>query len=88
VLRKTAAGKIIIYELKVVSGAPLHLYQIKMYWDGLVLDKKETPSEGVLLVEEFSSNLEEMANLMNKLPVPEGSKPYNFRIERLKDKGL
>jgi hypothetical protein len=88
VYRRTSSGKIIIYELKVVSGAPQHLYQLKMYWDGLVLDKKELPSEAFLLVEDFSTNLEEMANMMNKLPTPQGSKPYNFKIERLRDKGL
>jgi hypothetical protein len=59
-----------------------------MYWDGLVLDKKEYPSEAILLVEEFSTNLEEMANMMNKLPTPSQSKPYNFKIEKLRDKGL
>lgn len=88
VYRRTSSGKIIIYELKVGTGAPIHLYQLKMYWDGLVLDKKEQPSEAILLVEEFPSNLEVMANMMNKLPVPPNSKPYNFKIERLSDKGL
>ncbi len=88
VYRKTSAGKIIIYELKIGTGSPLHLYQLKMYWDGLILDKKESPREAILLVEDFSSNLEEMANLMNKLPTPSGSHPYNFKIEKLKDKGL
>ncbi len=88
VYRRTPQEKIIIYELKVGSGAPLNLYQLKMYWDGLVVDKKEYPSEAVLIVEDFSNNLEEMANMMNKLSPPEGSKPYNFKIEKLKDKGL
>jgi hypothetical protein len=31
VYRKTAQGKVIIYELKVTSGSPIHLYQLKMY---------------------------------------------------------
>ncbi len=88
VYRKTAEGKIIIYELKVSSGAPIHLYQLKMYWDGLVIDKKQQPNEAVLIVDEFSAALEQMANMMNQLTPPEKSKPYNFRIERLRDKGL
>lgn len=88
VYRKTAHGKIILYELKVGSGAPIHLYQLKMYWDGLWLDKKEQPTEAVLIVEDFSSTLEQMANMMNQLTPPPKSKPYNFRIERLRDKGL
>src|SRR5262245_12900854 len=88
IYRKTATGRIVIYELKVGNGAPIHLYQLKMYWDGLVIDKKEQPSEAVLLVSDFNTALEEMANLMNSMTPPEGSKPYNFKIERLSDKGL
>ncbi len=88
VYRKTPQDRVIIYELKAGTGSPINLYQLKMYWDGLVLDKKEQPSEAVLLVEDFNNPLELMANMMNQLPVPSGSKPYNFKIERLKDKGL
>lgn len=87
VYRKTPDGSIIIYELKVGSGSPLHLYQLKMYWDGLVVSG-EQPREGVLLVEDFNNALEEMVNLMNEITPPKGSKPYNFKIEKLKDKGL
>lgn len=99
VYRKTAGDKIIIYELKVGTGSPIHLYQLKMYWDGLVL-QGEQPKEGILLVDDFNTNLEEMANKMNQLPPPyfpnpagnsnspSQSKPYNFKIERHRDKGL
>lgn len=99
VYRKKSDGKIIIYELKVGTGSPIHLYQLLMYWDGLVL-QGEQPKEGILLVDDFNTNLEEMANKMNQLlppyfPNPAGhsnspsqSKPYNFKIERYGDKGL
>ena len=87
VYRKTAEGKVIIYELKVGNGQPLHLYQLKMYWDGLVISN-EQPKEAILLVENFNTQLEEMANQMNELTPPKNTKPYNFRVERLKDKGL
>lgn len=87
VYRKTNDGIILIYELKVGSGAPIHLYQLKMYWDGLVIGK-QYPKEALLLVEDFNTALEEMANIMNHLTPPEGSKPYNFKVGRLRDKGL
>lgn len=87
VYRKTVDGKIIIYEIKVGQGSPIHLYQLKMYWDGLILINQQ-PKEGILLVEEFNTNLEEMANLMNKLSPPNNSKPYNFKIEKQANKGL
>jgi hypothetical protein len=93
VYRKQPDGTIIIYELKTGTGSPAHLYQLKMYWDGLVISG-EQPKEGTLLVDDFATNLEEMANLMNKLPPPllhgsrDISSPYNFKIERHRDKGL
>lgn len=88
VYRKTAAGKVIIYEIKVGSGQPMHLYQLKMYWDGLVLAGEE-PKEAVLLVQDFGTSLEEMANLMNQgLTPPAGGEPYDFKIEKHEDKGL
>ena len=86
VFRKSANGKVTIYELKVGDGEPKHLYQLKMYWDGLNIENMEV-HEAILMVEDYSSTLEEMANLMNTLPSKIG-KPYNFRIEKLTDKGL
>jgi len=88
VYRRTPQGKIIIYELKVVTASPIHLYQLKMYWDGLVIYGKEQPSEAILIAEAFDPALEEMANMMNLLTPPNETKPYNFKIERLKDKNL
>jgi hypothetical protein len=88
VYRKTAEGRIVIYELKAGSGHPIHLYQLRMYWDGLVLYENESPREAILLVEDFDANLEEMANALNALPPPPGSEPYDFRIEKHEDKGI
>ncbi len=87
VYRKTSSGDIILYELKVGTGQPSHLYQLKMYWDGLVLAGEE-PREAVLLVEDFPDTLQEMANLMNTRLRPPGKNPYNFKLEKHSDKGL
>ncbi len=88
VYRETENKDIIIYELKVGTGAPQHLYQLKMYWDGLVLANKH-PKEAFLFVEDFNTTLEDMANQMNKeLTAPKGSGNYNFKIERYRSKGL
>lgn len=40
------------------------------------------------MVENFNTALEGMANKMNKLTPSHDTKPYNFKIERLKDKGF
>lgn len=91
-------NEIIIYEIKVGKGSPQQLYQIKMYWDGLVL-QGEQPKEGILLVEDYSTNLEQMANLMNQMTpsnfptTKPGAKthqsgPYNFIIRKHSDVNL
>ncbi len=91
-------NEIIIYEIKAGRGSPHHLYQLKMYWDGLVL-QGEQPKEGILLVEDYATNLEQMANLMNQMPSPnlpattsgagtQQSDPYNFIIRRHSDVNL
>jgi len=94
VYRETPAGEVYIYEMKVGSGSPIDLYQLKMYWDGLLLSGTQ-PSEGVLLVEGYSSTLEEMSNLMMEHLTPpqligesKPSDPYNFKIETHAAKGL
>jgi hypothetical protein len=96
VYRKKSDGKIIIYELKAGTGSPLHLYQLKMYWDGLVI-QGEQPKEAILLVDDFATNLEEMANLINQQPPPNlpkatgsptQSNPYNFKLEKHRDRNL
>lgn len=94
IFRSTTNGEVYIYEMKVGSGSPIDLYQLKMYWDGLLLSGTQ-PSEGILLVEEFSSTLEEMANqIMEHLSPPslrgssKPSDPYNFKIEKHINKGL
>lgn len=94
----STTNEIIIYEIKVGRGAPFHLYQLKMYWDGLVLNG-EQPKEAILLVEDYATNLEQMANLMNQMPSPnfptptsatkrQQSAPYNFLIRKHTDVNL
>ena len=93
VYRETPDKKIIIYELKVGSAGPQHLYQLKMYWDGLILENKQ-PNEAVLIVDDFSTRLEEMANTMNETTPPKIGEPgresskYNFKLATHAEKGL
>lgn len=94
VYRKIAEpdNSVIIYELKVGTAAPLNLYQLKMYWDGLVKEG-EQPSQGVLLVEDYGDLIEQMANDMNSMTPPKFkngklSAPYYFTVEKHKDKKI
>ena len=86
VYRKTAApdNSVIIYELKAGAAGPLHLYQLKMYWDGLILEGIQ-PKEACLLVAEYDEKIESMAKTMNSFPPPKfangsDSAPYNFNV--------
>jgi hypothetical protein len=86
------SSSITIYELKVGEAKPIDLYQLKMYWDGLIL-AGEQPDEAVLMVEDYNTNIEEMANRMNTLTPPnmpggDSSKPYNFKLTKHSDVNL
>jgi hypothetical protein len=81
--RKKENGDIIIYELKVGSAQPIHVYQLMMYWDGLEIIG-ETPKEAVLMVEDYSSTIEEMIAMINSELLTKNGKNYNLKIERHK----
>lgn len=86
-------GEIIIYEVKVGRGAPIDVYQLKMYWDGL-LNEGTQPNIGILLVESADSNLVRMIDDINNLVSPMAPrnthevKPYNLQIVTHHEKGL
>lgn len=90
--KKSRDGSLVIYELKRGPAEPLHLYQLKMYWDGLVL-RGDKPRRAELIAEKFSDRIKSMAETMNeKLRPPKiGSKEpdkYNFVLKTLVDAGL
>lgn len=93
VLRTQPDGSITIYEIKIGTGTPINLYQLKMYWDGLVINGKQ-PKEAILLVEDYRSNLKEMADMMNSSLNPpdfssnQMSSKYNFVIKKHSEVGL
>lgn len=86
------SGKCDIYELKADKGEPKDLYQLRMYWDGLVLSGVQ-PTRGVLLAASFAEHLPAMVRLVNTLPpplLPDGrtSAPYNFALATHDEKQL
>lgn len=87
--KKKSDGSMTVYELKRVAAKPQDLYQLKMYWDGLVL-RGDNPTLGVLIAESFNDRIKEMAKTMNqRLRPPENkesqrsSNPYNFTLKTL-----
>lgn len=84
--------KCVVYEVKVRKAAPLNLYQLRMYWDGLVMNGVQ-PTDGVLIAANYSGNLQKMVDALNLMPPPcfpdgSASKPYNFSLSTLKKKHL
>ena len=71
-----------IYEFKVGKGAPIHLYQLKMYWDGLVFTHKElVPVKAILRCESYSANLVKMKDTLNQQAPSSNHPKYNFEIQ-------
>lgn len=96
VYRKDRNDDVTIYELKIGKAEPLHVYQLLMYWDGLVL-KGEQPYKGILLVKECPDIISTMVKTVNeKLTPPKiniggelvDSKPYNLIVKTHKEVGL
>jgi Histidine kinase-, DNA gyrase B-, and HSP90-like ATPase len=85
-------GEITIYEVKVDHGEPQHVYQLRMYWDGLVLAHKQ-PTEAWLIVQDYNEKLQQMVDAVNAMPPPEfparatsamhPSSPYRLVLKRL-----
>lgn len=85
-------GKCDVYELKARKAEPKDLYQLKMYWDGLVLEGIQ-PTRGFLLAAGYTDNLRDMIQIMNQLPAPcfpdgHPSAPYNFCLATHGEKQL
>ena len=92
VVDKGENGKCDIYELKTRKAEPKDLYQLRMYWDGLVLEGIQ-PTRGILLTNGYSDRLQEMVRILNTLPTPNfpdgrPSAPYNFSLATHKEKQL
>ena len=92
VLVRNDAGKCDIYEMKARKAEPLNLYQLRMYWDGLVLSGVQ-PTRGTLLAASYTDNLVQMVAMMNELPTPcfpdgSPSAKYNFTIATHAEKHL
>jgi hypothetical protein len=88
-----SSGEKNIYQIKSGIGSPMDLYQLKMYWDGLLISGIQ-PDLGTLVVEKFDANLERMAEDINTQYTPMAPrnslevKPYNFKVRTHNELGL
>jgi len=80
------ANELIIYETKAGKAQPLDVYQLKMYWDGMVEDGKQ-PTLGRLVARNWSVGVERVVRVVNQLKDKNG-KNYNFELKRWTEFGL
>jgi hypothetical protein len=85
--KKKVNNEIIIYEVKTDSATALNLFQLKMYWEGLV-EKGEHPSEAKLVSLSYNDKLEEMVKILNTMTPKDGFENFNFKLTTLKEMGL
>ena len=72
-------GNIIIFEGKKKKTTPKDVYQLRMYWDGLVFNNVN-PSQGILLGENHPESVLQMIEYINKMKDANGNN-YKFIIK-------
>ena len=81
------SGDTNVYEVKAGSAAPLDVYQLLMYWDGVVRDDKKSPTLGRLVAKEISDAVKNIASEINKRKDSLGNS-YNLEMKTIEEMGL
>lgn len=79
-------GKVTIYEGKKDKTTPKDVYQLMMYWDGLIYDGIN-PKNGILLASEHPNSVKEIIKLVNTR-VDDNGDYYNFSLKTWKEEGI
>ncbi|NFI05795.1 hypothetical protein FC959_15740 [Clostridium botulinum] len=84
---KESNNDITIYEFKVAVAAPIDVYQLLMYWDGVVKDEKQSPKKGRLVANEIPEAVRNIINDINQRLDGLGNK-YNLEGKTIEEMGL
>lgn len=79
-------GELIIYETKAGKASPLDVYQLRLYWDGVVVDGKQ-PTGAILVAEKWTTGAEMVMNFVNSLTDKNGKK-YQLELKKWDDFGI
>lgn len=79
-------SKVGIYEGKVNHSHCIDVYQLRMYWDGCVLDGIRV-DEGVLVAKKHSDEVFKLIQYVNTLTGPDG-RNYRFRTSTWAEEGV
>ena len=77
---------ITIYEGKKDETTSKDVYQLRMYWDGLVYDGI-TPTKGILLATTHPDSVKELISIVNEMYDAKGNK-YNFGTKTWQQEGI
>ena len=80
------SDQVIIYEGKKDETSVKDVYQLKMYWDGCVLDGLQ-PTQAFLISANHPSSVIDLIDLVNKMTDLNGGN-YNFQIKTWKQEGI
>lgn len=79
-------NEVIVYEGKKDKTTPQDVYQLMMYWDGLVYDGIN-PKLGILIASEHPNSVAEIVSLVNSRK-DDNSNNYNFIMKTWNDEGV
>ena len=75
-----------IYEGKKFKTTPQDVYQLKMYWDGCILDNIQ-PNEGIVIASQHPESVKKLIDQVNTMKDLNG-KNYNFKLKTWRDEGI
>jgi hypothetical protein len=79
-------GELIIYETKSGKAHPIDVYQLKLYWDGLVVDGRQ-PTAAILVAKDWTTGVKTVVNFVNSLKDRNG-KNYQLELKKWDDFGI
>ena len=82
---KTSVG-LTVYEGKKDNTSVQDVYQLKMYWDGCVIDGIK-PDNGILIGSSHPQSVKDLIKYVNQMTDSNGNN-YNFRTKIWKDEGI
>ena len=76
-----------VYEVKPDTAGPIDVYQLLMYWDGVVVDEVKSPNLARLVAKEAPESVNNIIEKLNERKDALG-KPYKFEFKRIDEFGI
>jgi hypothetical protein len=76
-----------IYEVKAGTAEPIDVYQLLMYWDGIVVDQHKSPDLARLVAKDAPGSVTNMISELNKRKDAPGN-DYKFEFKKVSEFGI